>query len=190
MGSTSIYSEKAVLRKLVRERVNSYTPERLLEFSEIILKKLENTRLFIESKNILAYWSMPSEVFTHDFIIKWSSSKNFYLPVVTNNNLDIRKFTNEQNMITSSKFNIQEPVGGKLTNLGIIDLTIVPGIAFDKNNNRLGRGRGYYDRLLINIKEKKVGICFFFQFFDSIPVDANDIPVDAVISFNPEEKYI
>lgn len=58
---------------------------------------------------------------------------------------------------------------------------VVPGIAFDKENNRLGRGRGYYDKLLKAANAIKVGVCFEFQFFDRIPTEEFDVKMNYVI---------
>ncbi|MCF0205812.1 MAG: 5-formyltetrahydrofolate cyclo-ligase, partial [Bacteroidales bacterium] len=64
------------------------------------------------------------------------------------------------------------------------DLIIVPGVAFDRNGNRLGRGRGYYDRFLCKYpKVEKIGICFDFQLLEEIPTEPTDIRMDKVVSF-------
>jgi 5-formyltetrahydrofolate cyclo-ligase len=62
-----------------------------------------------------------------------------------------------------------------------VELAIVPGIAFDRSNHRLGRGRGYYDRLLPQLNSYILGICFDFQLFDAIPYDEYDVPMDEVV---------
>ena len=59
---------------------------------------------------------------------------------------------------------------------------MVPGMAFDRNNNRMGRGKGYYDRFLATIPQAyKIGVCFKFQLVDEIPTDALDIRMDEII---------
>ena len=58
----------------------------------------------------------------------------------------------------------------------------MPGIAFDRQLNRLGRGRGYYDRLLSDLSLPCVGLAFTFQLFDSVPVDAHDRRMTAVVT--------
>ena len=63
----------------------------------------------------------------------------------------------------------------------VIDLAVVPRVAFDKEGCRLGRGKGYYDRLLPLINCYKIGICFPFQLYDSIPTEKFDIKMDEVI---------
>jgi 5-formyltetrahydrofolate cyclo-ligase len=58
----------------------------------------------------------------------------------------------------------------------------VPAVAFDKDGNRLGRGKGFYDRLLNHTKAVKIGVAYDFQLVDEIPVEPHDIPVDRVIT--------
>ena len=61
---------------------------------------------------------------------------------------------------------------------------LVPGLAFDRSGNRLGRGKGYFDRFLKNLPGavKKIGLAYDFQILESIPTFPHDIPVDLVIS--------
>ena len=82
--------------------------------------------------------------------------------------------------MNEAEFCIREPEGEKL-HPGHVDLILVPGMAFDRQNHRLGRGKGYYDRLLEGMDAVKVGTCFEFQFFDSIPFDGHDIPMNRVM---------
>ena len=65
-----------------------------------------------------------------------------------------------------------------------IDLVIVPGVAFDEENNRLGRGEGYYDRFLKKLPDRipTIGLCFDFQRINYLPKDSHDIPVSKVIT--------
>ena len=63
-----------------------------------------------------------------------------------------------------------------------IDLTIVPGVAFDRQHNRLGRGKGFYDRLLSTLDVPKIGICYDFQLKDQIPAEPFDRKMDLIIT--------
>ena len=64
-----------------------------------------------------------------------------------------------------------------------ITFAVIPGVAFDHTGNRLGRGKGYYDRLLPHLsKAFKVGICFPYQLIETIPTEPFDIPMDSVIT--------
>ena len=129
----------------------------------------------------MAYWSMPDEVFTHDFVLKWFNEKIMILPVVKGNDLELRVFSGIQNMSIGEAYDIEEPVGETFTRINEIDIIIVPGVAFDKNNNRLGRGKAYYDKLLKQTDAFKVGICFDIQYLENVPVDQHDVKMDLVI---------
>jgi 5-formyltetrahydrofolate cyclo-ligase len=63
-----------------------------------------------------------------------------------------------------------------------IELMAVPGVAFDRNGNRLGRGGGYYDRLLAGFSGLSAGVSFDFQLFPQIPSEPHDIPVDTIVT--------
>ena len=78
---------------------------------------------------------------------------------------------------------IEEPTGTLFTDYAAIDFIAVPGVAFDRNGNRLGRGKGYYDRLLPRIPSAyKAGICFPFQLVEEVPAEPFDIRMDEVIT--------
>jgi 5-formyltetrahydrofolate cyclo-ligase len=84
-----------------------------------------------------------------------------------------------------SSYGIYEPKGsGKAVRTKDIDLVIVPGLAFDKKQNRLGRGGGYYDRFLKGLSKDtpKIGLGFRFQLLKSIPVTADDFSLTGVIT--------
>lgn len=77
-------------------------------------------------------------------------------------------------------FGIDEPTGETVTDLSAIDIAIIPGVGFDKQGNRLGRGKGYYDRLLPKLQSYNIGICFSFQVIPAVPVEPFDHPMDEV----------
>ena len=62
-----------------------------------------------------------------------------------------------------------------------IDLFLVPGVSFDVNGNRMGFGKGYYDRYLSNLDVYKIGICFEEQISESIPTDKYDVKMNEII---------
>ncbi len=77
---------------------------------------------------------------------------------------------------------IPQPLNQSVIDAGEIDLVIVPGIAFDTSCNRLGRGKGFYDRFLPDCNAIKIGLAFEFQILEEIPLSPNDIPVDFVVT--------
>ena len=84
--------------------------------------------------------------------------------------------------LEEGRFGTQYPKGN-LQYQGEYDIIIVPGLAFDSENNRIGYGAGYYDNFLKNhLKSLKLGVAFPFQILDSVPVSDHDIKVDKVIT--------
>jgi 5-formyltetrahydrofolate cyclo-ligase len=79
-------------------------------------------------------------------------------------------------------FRIEEPTGDDVTDPGCMEMIIVPAVAYDRSGNRVGRGKGYYDRLLARTSAFTVGVAYDFQLVDEIDTDEFDIPVDMVIT--------
>ena len=149
-----------------------------------ILAALETHPAFRTAHTVLLYHSLKDEVDTHEFIRKWSSKKQILLPVVVGNELEVRKYTTPEELVQGA-FGIKEPMGELFTNYALIDLIVVPGVAFDTKGNRLGRGKGYYDRLLPHIPSAyKAGICFPFQIVEEVPAESFDIRMDEIITYN------
>lgn len=175
---------KADLRLQVSKLKKDYSPQDLVLKSEEVFSVLEITGAFQDAKNIFIYSSMPDEVSTLNFINKWKDRKQFYLPVVVGNDLVFRIVNNKTEYATSA-YGIKEPLGEDFTQLDRADAVIVPALAFDRKMNRLGRGKGYYDRFLPLLKKTvKIGVCFDFQLFDHIPADDNDVKMDMIVSEN------
>ena len=177
-----ITKSKTELRRKIKELKSSFSLNEKKDLSVSIFNNIENDDDFKKSKIVLAYWSMADEVHTHDFVIKWSNKKKIYLPVVVGKELEFRLFTSISDMKKDSSFGIYEPIGESLVDFSKIDYAIIPGVAFDNNNNRLGRGRAFYDRILNSINAQKIGVCFDFQMVEKVPTESTDIKMDKVYS--------
>lgn len=177
----NIQELKKELRRKVKLLKKNHAESAYFKDSAEILASVETHTAFINAQTVMAYWSIKGEVFTHDFIRKWSSKKRIILPSVDADVMNLKLFNGSDKLIAGDLYNIPEPDGRLFTEYEKIDLIIVPGVAFDKSNNRMGRGKAYYDKFLHNIKVPKIGICFNFQLFDNIPIDVNDIKMDVVI---------
>lgn len=175
--------DKQTIRKTIKELKAQYSSSDLLIMSEEVFSVVEITGFFQDAKTIFIYNSMPDEVATTSFIQKWSKEKDFYLPVVVNDGLVFRKYNVDTQFVTSG-YGIDEPQGDDFPIGKKIDLVIVPGVAFDRKMNRLGRGKGYYDRFLTTTKTVKMGVCFDFQLLDEVVVDDRDIAMDVLVSEN------
>lgn len=142
---------------------------------------LEQTAAFMLADRILMYHSLPDELSTHDFIRRWAGRKHFYLPRVNGVNLDILPY--DESRLSLGSFHIEEPTGNDTTNIDEIELIVVPGVAYDRNGNRVGRGKGYYDRLLAGSSATKIGVGYDFQLIeDGIETDPHDVRMDVVIT--------
>lgn len=174
---------KKELRKEVRLLKKQYSDIQLKELSQDIMRKLLELSCIKEAKTVMLYCSLPDEVYTMDAIHKLHAmGKRIILPtVVSDTEMEARLYEGDGDLRTGC-FNILEPCGKVFSRYNEIDVIVVPGMGFDKSGNRLGRGKGYYDRFL----EKacgayKVGVCFPFQMFEEIPSDEHDIKMDLVI---------
>ena len=152
-----------------------------------VLAALEAHPAFRAANTILLYHSLKDEVDTHAFIRKWSNEKRILLPVVVGDELELRIYSGPEDMATGS-YGIEEPTGEIFTDYAAIEFIAVPGVAFDAKGNRLGRGKGYYDRLLPRIPSAcKAGICFPFQLVEEVPADSYDVRMDIIITSNEDE---
>jgi 5-formyltetrahydrofolate cyclo-ligase len=173
---------KQNLRKRISELKKSIPFEQKMLKSDQIFNGIEKQSWFIKSDCLMAYWAMKDEVQTRNFILKWHGKKKILLPVVKNDVLDLRLFEGEEKMKIGKSFGILEPQGPPFVNYNAIDLIIVPGVAFDPENNRLGRGKAYYDKLLpMTSNAFKAGVCFDFQFVQKVPADSTDVKMDIVV---------
>jgi DNA primase len=174
---------KAELRKLVKTRIKNMTEEEKKKESEDVMMKLENTQQFKSAKTILLFHSLPDEVCTHELIEKYASKKKILLPVIDGEKWHIREYKGD---LKTGEYNIQEPTGGNYYDYGSIDLVVVPGVCFDKDKGRVGRGKGYYDRILKEIKAFKIGICFDCQLLSKVPAEEWDVKMDQVMTAKQE----
>ena len=178
--NSNVTSEKELIRERIKKKKQQLTDnEKEIEAANVF-EKIEALPEFINAHNIMIYWSMPDELPTHNFIIRWSKKKTMLLPVVKGEDMLIKPFSTKEELKQGS-LGIWEPDTQK-EYLNSIDLVIVPGVAFDRDKSRLGRGKGYYDRYFINKRIVKIGVCFDFQLLESIPIDSFDIKMDKVVT--------
>ena len=175
--------DKKSLRKEVRSRKRQFSTEELIEESRPLIQRVLSHPRLQCAKTILLYNSLPDEVYTHDLIKQLHDvGKTILLPVViSDTEMELRLYKG-QDFFKSSSYGILEPIGEPFTDFSSIEFALIPGMAFDGQKNRLGRGKGYYDRFLpLLINAYKVGICFPFQFLPTIPTEPTDQRVDECI---------
>ena len=175
--------KKEEVRRQIKAQKMLLSETENLNASAGVFDILEKTAAFMLADKILIYHSLPDELPTHRFIEKWSKIKRFFLPRVNGLNLEILPY--DKSTLKLGAFHIEEPQGDATVSVRDIDLIIVPGVGYDPSGNRVGRGKGYYDRLLADSKAIKIGIAYEFQVVDHIETEAHDQKVDIVIS----DKY-
>ncbi|MBP6231292.1 MAG: 5-formyltetrahydrofolate cyclo-ligase [Paludibacteraceae bacterium] len=172
---------KQAIRQLTKVKVLALSVSERIEKEIAIFTQIEKLSLFREAKHILCFWALPDEVNTAIFIRKWHTEKQFYLPVVKGDSLVVKPFTSI-NELKKGAFAINEPTSETEAALSHMDMIIVPGVAFDTNGNRLGRGKGFYDKLLCQQAKPTIGLAYKEQIYESLPTEKHDIKLDMVIS--------
>lgn len=174
--------EKTAIRHKIKELRRMLTELEKESAAAEVFERLEKTAAFMLADRILMYHSLPDELSTRTFLKKWGSRKHFYLPRVNGVNLEILPY--EESRLELGAFHIEEPTGDNIADPEEIELVVVPAVAYDRRGNRLGRGKGFYDRFLASTKATKIGVGYEFQLLDEIPAEAHDVPMDMVITQN------
>lgn len=175
--------DKSALRKEIKNRKCQFTSQELAELSFAAIQRLLVHPRLKAAKTIMLYYSLSDEVSTHTVVDSLlMSGKTLLLPRVTGEDtMELRRYTGPSDLAIGA-YNIMEPTGEIFTDYAEIDLAVIPGMAFTPDGNRMGRGKGYYDRFLpLLTNAYKIGICFPFQKEETIPVDEHDIRMDEVI---------
>lgn len=174
--------EKEEIRKKIKEELNNISIDLINKKNYKIYKKIINSSEFQNAKTIFSYISLPEEVDTHPIIKKaLDSGKKIYVPKIRDDyQMNIHEIFS-LNELEKGQYNIEEPTGDKCEQISF-DIIIIPGIAFDLSRNRLGRGKGYFDRFLKKTKGIKIGLCFKEQLLSCIPHEEHDIMMDQVIT--------
>lgn len=174
---------KAELRRSIRKQKELYQSS-FPVWSAELCKIIMQMACWKEAQTVLLYHALPDEPDLQSLLDEGLlQGKQLLLPVVVGDDLVLKHFKGSGSL-REGAFHILEPVGEDfpLEQYHQIDLALIPGMAFDRAGHRLGRGKGYYDRLLPRIPQAyKLGVCFPFQLLDSIPAESHDINVDEVI---------
>ncbi len=187
----NIDHEKEQIRAEMRERLTKQSPgERALK-SRLIYEKLKKDPLFQKTNAVMFYLSTDEEVDTLKMVEEaLAAGKKVIIPCMipctVKGKLDLipAAIKDLQADLIQGNYGILEPKSEKIepVSLDEFDLVIVPGIAFDQANNRLGRGKGHFDRFLAKLPRniKTFGLAFDFQMVKNLPVTKLDVPLTRV----------
>ena len=171
------------IRRQVRARKSMLDDNEKIAAARRVFDTVRNLAAYTVARNVLLYHSLADELSTREFINGCSDDKKFFLPRV--NGLDLEILPYERTRMHLGAFRIEEPDGDDIMDISNIDLIIVPAVAYDRQGNRVGRGKGYYDRLLSRSRAITIGVCYDFQLFDEFETEVHDIPVDFVVTDKP-----
>jgi 5-formyltetrahydrofolate cyclo-ligase len=187
----TISGEKGKLREEIRAKAANESDESKRLKSESITQKLLDDPLFQNSKALMFYVSIASEVETLPLIKKaLKVGKRIVVPYIDkkSDSLVPVEIKDPLEDLAPGSYGILEPRAELVRPFDInqLELVLVPGLAFDRLGHRLGRGKGYYDCFLnsLPVKVKRYGLCFDFQLFDVVPFNSRDVSVDRVITNN------
>lgn len=173
--------DKKEIRTLIRKLKGRLTDTDRLAKSERALRLVESIGQFESARNVLVYHSLPDELSTNSFIDRLAGTKNLFLPRVSGDTLEVLPYNPAG--LQSGAFDIMEPVGNDVVDVDMMDAVIVPGVAFDRMGNRVGRGKGYYDRLLAGHPDLLlIGVGYDFQLIDSLEAEPHDIRMDYIVT--------
>ena len=175
---------KEVIRERMRRRRKTLTNEQVHEKSETIRYKLEGRKAFKEAETIMMYISSFKEPETLPIIEHLlEQGKKVVVPVSsTATNTIVPTYIESISELQKGAYGILEPSIIRHVDPSEIEVVVIPGIAFDMHRNRLGFGKGYYDKFLENTEAKKIALCYDFQIVDDLPVDDHDIPMDLILT--------
>lgn len=174
--------DKGSIRREVKKRVAQMSAEEKSAASRRIFGQVAASDEFRRAEVVAVYASLADEPQTAEFISEWQGCKRIVLPRVEGDVMRFYDYAPER--MRKGAFGISEPVGDVPCPPENIDFMVVPAVAFTRAGERLGRGRGFYDRYLsqAGFRAYTVGVCFSVQFADELPSEPFDVAVCKVIS--------
>jgi 5-formyltetrahydrofolate cyclo-ligase len=182
----SISERKTSLRQQFRVLTRSIAPEQAAAASEDLRKHLLGSPYWQQAQRILMFYPLNDEPDIAPLLQQaLTAGKTIALPRY-NSSLGvyeaalIRSLTED---LVPGRFGVREPSPNcPALPLNQLDLTLVPGIAFDASGRRLGRGKGFYDRLLPGTTGMTLGLAFDWQESDALPTEPHDVELDAILT--------
>lgn len=169
---------KQKLRRLLRKERAAVAQRERADLDQKISIHLRNWSAYKQARKVMIYLSFGWEIETRPLVSDLlEQGKKVFVPVVQKQKrLLIPTSYTWETVLVSGDFGIQEPISGETIAAPLLDLIVVPGLAFSPAGYRLGYGGGYYDRFLLTTPARRVGLCYS-QFIRELPRDAWDEPV-------------
>jgi 5-formyltetrahydrofolate cyclo-ligase len=180
--------QKPAVRRQLREKLAGLTPAQRHAKSIAACSLLSATSDFDAARVVMLYLSTPEEVDTAPLALRcWQSGKQVVVPKVSwdqRRMLPVEISSLQTGLTNSSGLGIREPIAGKPIPVDLIDLVVVPGLGFDANGYRIGRGMGFYDRFLAqaDFVGRSCGLGFEEQLVDHLPVLDHDVALSMLVT--------
>ena len=182
---TDLQIKKYEIRKQILEKRSSLSLEEVNKKSELII---ENLAPYLKNaQNIMIFMDMKNEVRITK-LIELYPEKNFFISKIVNSkNREMKINKYNENELVLHKFGYYESSSDDFYDEKILDIVIVPALAFDSSKNRIGFGGGYYDTFLNKVRGKNkntlfIGVCYDFQMIEEVPIEGHDVTLDFVIN--------
>ena len=182
--------DKAKLRLKLKNCLLNIDEKHRTEKSRLACKNLIELEQFQNADTVMIYLSLPYEIDTSEAILQcWKSGKTVAVPKISweqRHMIPVKINSLDTGFSTTGALGLRNPISGIPVPFENIDLVVTPGLGYDRNGNRLGRGGSYYDRFFANSKLKafKCGFAYAEQVVDFIPVNDYDEPVDSLVTDN------
>lgn len=146
------------------------------KISTELVDKIRKTNEYNNAKHVMLYYPKTFEINLLDLL---KDKKNFYLPRINKNELEICPYENNDEL-KKSEFNTLEPISNPV-DISTIDLIIVPALMADKQGYRLGYGGGYYDRLLTKCNTKTLCALPKDLIIEKLPIESHDKKINIIV---------
>lgn len=169
---------------MIRQHRAALSAEWAAEASATICGKIGRLEEFAAARTVGVYLALPGEVDLEPLIRQCREiGRRVCVPVfnAAHGVCVMTEWRPDQRLIPG-KWGVPEPAGCDFEPCREIDLIAVPGVAFDPQGWRLGRGGGWYDRMLLGCQAVRIGVAFEFQIFRRLATEEHDMPVDLVIT--------
>jgi len=179
------------LRTRIKQKREQLSSENVDQLGGAIFRNLLDSNILEDKSRIAIYYSVNNEVATMQIIKHlWTKDKELFLPIIKSNQLVFGSYKSGDNL-SNNKFDIPEPTTPteEIITADVLDLVVVPLVAFDSDCNRLGMGGGFYDRALAFKKTSSktsspllIGLAYELQKVNILEMNSWDIPMDGIIS--------
>ncbi|WP_372808646.1 5-formyltetrahydrofolate cyclo-ligase [Pontiella sp.] len=175
---------KAELRREMASKRQALDAGWIDSASAAVVENLQSLPAFQSAKTVALYMAIGGEVRLDPlFATCRQQGKTTAIPVFNpSTKLYEMAAITANTRFETGNYGIPEPVAPAPIALAEIDFMVVPGVAFDRRGNRLGRGGGYYDRLLDGFPGVTAAVAFDFQIVDHVPCAPHDLPVDFLVT--------